>query len=192
MRGVPPEDERLLGDLLLRVEGEQIAVAPGLVVQIAAQCGKEVPGGIQLGELLRDGHLVRLRRPKLTQPSHQLEVAEAAGRLFDVRLHVIDRVRIARVTDPGQPGEMVDQLLAAAMEETRERRDQFPVELRIAGQQPLIEQADVQLDIAVVNLTALRRSSHGVTQTQSLIPERPQKRRQCVAIRLRARFRLDQ
>ena len=191
-RGVRPAYERLLGDLLLRIERQQVAVAPGLVVQVAAQRGQEVPSGIQFGKLLRDGHLVRLRRPKLAEPSHQLEIPQTAGRLLDVRLQVIDRVRIARVPDPGQPCEMVDQLLAAAMEETRERGDQLPVEIRIAGQQALIEQADVQLDIAVVNLAALRRSPHGVAQPQALIPERPQKRRQRVASRLRPRFRLDQ
>ena len=43
-------DEGLLGDLLLRVEGEQVAVPARLVVQVAAQRGEESPGGIQLGE----------------------------------------------------------------------------------------------------------------------------------------------
>lgn len=46
------------------------------------------------------------------------------------------------------------------------------MKLRIAAQQPLVEQADVKLDVVVVQLTTFGSRPHRVAQTQIAIPKR--------------------
>ena len=78
------------------------------------------------------------------------------------------------------------------MEEARQQREQLTVNARIARQEALVQQADAQLDVAIVHHATLRRRVDRVAQTEALVPQPAKKRRQSVAARRPPGFLLHQ
>ena len=57
------------------------------------------------------------------------------------------------------------------MQEARQLLGEPGVQGAVAGQEPLIQQADVQLDVLIVHLGAFLRRAHGMAEAQPGIPE---------------------
>ena len=93
---------RLFGDQVLRVEGEQVIVAAGLTVEITAEAGQVAEGLLQLGRRIGRADARWFGIVQLVQPADELEIAEAAGRLLDVRLEVIKGVGVLGVAVAGE------------------------------------------------------------------------------------------
>ena len=140
-------------------------------MQIAPQPPQKAESGL---------HLRRRFVPpamQLIEPADQLMIAQAAGSLLHVRLQVIERARVLPVAGPRQLRQVAHQRPAVAQDEARQLFRQAGVERAVAGEVALVEQADVQLDVALVNLGALGRRPDGVADAQAGVPQVPQKRR---------------
>ena len=71
--------------------------------------------------------------------------------------------------------QVAHQRLAVGADEARQLRGQIRIERAVAGQIALVEQADVQLGVLLVDFQALRQRAHGMADAQAGIPERLQK-----------------
>jgi hypothetical protein len=92
----------------------------------------------------------------------------------------------------GQPAKVARQVLTAAVEEARQSDRELAVKFPVAGEQALVQQADAQLDVALMQLAALRGRPHRVAQAQLLVPQSPQETGDGLAARLGSRDLLDQ
>ena len=140
-------------------------------MQIAAQARQKVIGLAQLGTGV--GGAVA----QLSEPADQLVIAQAAGRLLDVRLQVVERGGVLGVAVARQLREIAHQGVAVAVDEARQAVGQPGVERPVAGEKALIQQADVQFDIVVVHLGAFVRRAHRVADAQAGVPKMLQERR---------------
>ena len=158
----------VFGGLLLGIEGERVVVAPGAGVQETTQARQEEKRGLDLGSF----HIAKAR-----QPAHQLIVAQAARRILDVRLQVIVSIVILLVAFAAEACEVAHQGVALGVQEARQPLGKPGIQRPVAGQVPLIQQADVQLDVLIVYLGAFFRRTHGMADPQPGIPERLQQSR---------------
>ena len=140
----------VLGQGILRVEGEQVVVAAALYVQIAAQAGQEVIGLAQFGTGL-GGAIAQL-----TEPADQLVVAQTAGRVLDVRLEMVERAGVLGMAVARELRQIAYQGVAIGVDEARQAVGQPGVERAVAREKALIEQADVEFRVGVVHLRRIR------------------------------------
>ena len=165
------ELSRVGGGLLLQIEGEQVVVAAGAGVEPRAQPEQKGAGRLQFRRQIEARQPVRRGRAELAQPAHQLEVAQAAGRLLDVRLQLVDGFAVPRMAGADQPAQMKGQPLALAVQEAAQLQDELRVQTAVAGQEALVQQADAELDVALVQLAALGGRAHRVAHPQARVPE---------------------
>ena len=174
----------LFGQRVLGIERQHVRVAAGLQMQkaarICAKCRKAASSW-------RSGCLLA----QLAQPAHELVVAQAAGRFLDVGLQMMNGVGVAGVALAREPGQIAGQRFAVGADEARQLRGQIGIERAVAAQISLVEQADVQLGVLVVDFQALGQRAHGVADAQAGIPQRLQKRRDGVFRWRRERARVS-
>ena len=84
---------------------------------------------------------------------------------------MIERVAVLGVAFAGQAGQIANQGVAIGVDEARQAVGEPRIEHAIAGEESLIEQADVEFRIPVVHLAAFGRRAHRVAHAQSGIPE---------------------
>jgi len=147
--------------LLLGIESERVMVPSETGVQKATQARQEEKRGLDL----RGFHIANLG-----QPAHQLIVAQAARGVLDVRLQVIVSVLILLVAFAAEARQVARQRVALGVQEARQALGKPGIQRAVAGQEPLIQQADVQLDILIVDLGAFFRRAHGMAEPQPGIP----------------------
>src|SRR5262245_219931 len=143
--GVAP----FFGNGILRVEGERIIVTVAPEMEIAAQAGQKVKCIAQLGCGIRAGQARGLRFAELLEPADQLVVAKPAGSFLDVRLQVIKGGGVFRMPLASQLRQIANQRIAIAVDKAWELRRERGVQYAVAAQEALIEQAYVQLRVAV-------------------------------------------
>ncbi|MEI9976287.1 MAG: hypothetical protein WDO73_32100, partial [Ignavibacteriota bacterium] len=97
---------------------------------------------------------------KLFHPAHKLKIAESAGSLLHVGLEMIEGVGVLGMAFAGEADEVAHQSVAIILNESREPLADVCEERTVAGEEALVEQADVQLGILVVNFEALVGSAH--------------------------------
>ena len=81
---------------------------------------------------------------------------------------------------------MLDQICAIRPKELRQLRREQIVQVMVANQKPLVDEAYAQLDVGLIELAALGNSANGLAKAQSAIPHRSEKGGQglslCVAL----------
>ena len=112
-----------------------------------------------------------VRLAQFTQPIDQMEIAQAAGRLFDARFEMIKRVLKFLVAFARQLAKMAGQWAGLAFEESRKLAFELGVQIRRTGQQAAIEQADAEFDIAFVDFGAFGHSADRMAEPQPGVPE---------------------
>src|SRR5579883_1352923 len=105
----------VLGQRILRVEREHVLVAARLLVEEAADVRQR---GERLAQLGRG--LARPAVPQLVEPAQELIIAQPARPFLDVRLQMVEGVRVARVALPRQLRQVAGQRLAARLQEVRQ------------------------------------------------------------------------
>ena len=124
----------LLAQRLLRIETEDVLVAPGDLVQTNADRGEKVEGRFEIRCFA-----TALQR---SEPPYRLEIAQSAGCVLDIRLEMIDRVLILRVASLGQFRELPGHRCGTLVRESPEAFVQPLKHRRIAGHQAAVQQAD--------------------------------------------------
>ena len=125
---------------------------------------------------------------QLFEPGDQLEVAKPAGSLLDVGLQVVQRVAELGVALAGETGEIAHQDFAVGAEEARQTVGHSGVERAVPGQEALVEDADVELDVLVVDLEAFGGRADGLADAQACVPELPQEGGDGFPVRQRQAF----
>ena len=105
--GIGAGEAQALGHALLQLVAEDVGVAPRGQVEDAAHAQEEVLGLFEV-VLVDRRRIVRQRG----EQAGRHDVAEAARRLFDVRLELVDRVVERVVAAGGQPQQRLDDVLA--------------------------------------------------------------------------------
>ena len=160
-------------DGVLRVKAQQVVVAPEVFMQAGADVEDEGAGLIQRLEF---------ERLQGVQPVNHMEIAQAAGMLFDVGLQMVDGVGELGVAGAGHASQVLDDGGAFGRYELREQPFQSRVTGGVAGKETPVQQADGQLQVAVVDLAALRGGVHGLADAKPGIPKNAQKRRNRLAL----------
>src|SRR5688572_28193713 len=99
-----------------------------------------------------------------------MEVAHAARRLFDVRLEMIDRAVIFRVARDRELTQMSHELLPVTAKELGQTLGELFVKRVIANEKALIEEADTQLDVRLLELATLCDCVYGLAEAKPVVP----------------------
>ena len=99
-----------------------------------------------------------------------MQITQTTGRVFDIRLQMMERAVETCVPFTRQPRQVPDEGISLAVNETRQPLEQRAINRRISGEEPLIEQADIQLDILVVEFGALRRRTDRMADSHATVP----------------------
>ena len=138
-----------LGDAVLSVEAELVAVAAVEEMQVAAK-GKEKALGPKpgitraFGEIVLAGGRVQIVGvAQLGDPAGQLEITQAAGTALDIRFEMVNRAGVARVPRLCQLDQVSQQRSLFPGEESRQSLiAQLPIQLLVPGHETLVQQAD--------------------------------------------------
>ena len=167
----------VVGQGILGVEGELILVASCLGVECGPQA-RQVPEGVpQVVGRLGRGQTSGVRLAELLHPSDELKIAQPAGSLLHVGLEMIESVGVFGVALAGQADQVAHQGVAVALHEARKFLAQGAEQRPVAGQKALVQQADVELGVLVVNLQAFVGNAHRLADAQAGVPQSLQKGR---------------
>jgi hypothetical protein len=147
-------------DLVLPLEAQLVIVAATEIMQ-------ETP------DLEKHRHACRqivISRPQLRQPAQHLQVAQPARRVFHIRFQMINRVLKFRVPLVCELDDVLPQIGT--------RIANLPEQRLVAREQSPVEQTHRQFGVPRINLIAIHRRMHRLTDAQPLIPQIPQKHRQ--------------
>ena len=171
---------QLIANPFLRIECQHVRIAAGLLMQQRTQQEKIAAGFFNLGGI------GQRRRADLVQPAQQLQIAQSARSFLDVRFQVMDT---CPENGRGGRGSAANRCRARASRwlctNFGSRSASVPVERGVAGEITLIQQADVQLNIAFVKLGAFLRRAHRIADAQARVPQPLQECRDGVAPALR-------
>lgn len=155
----------LAGNLLLLVETEQILIAPGPIMQKAANRTHE------FGRLLQQLQgRIRTGLSQLGQPMDQMQIAESAGCFFYVRLQVVESILIFVVTSTGQLPQVTSQHARLPFFDGRQLAVKSGNQFAVSGQHPTVEQADIQLDVLLLDFGAFGQRADRVAQAEPGVP----------------------
>lgn len=162
------------GDFLLRVEGEEVGVAGGGEVEEEAERGEEFAGGGKGGEISVVSCV------ETGEPVKEMEIAPAAGTFLDVRFEVVDGVLESGVALMGEAAEAAGESAALVVKEAGQLFGELVVEGLVAGEETLVEEADGEFYVSLVELTALGDGADGLAEAESGVPEGAQEVGECV------------
>src|SRR5262245_28296352 len=111
-------------------------------MQADANSGQKIERGDE-----RRRVLLRLDRQ---QPARGLQIAQAAGRVFDVRLQMVDRALKFRAAALGKARDLLRDGSALLGKESGETLVQRVVQSLVTGQKTAIHQADGELGVIAV------------------------------------------
>ena len=145
----------------------------GLPMQVVPKTRHVVEGLVQFGSGLGLRHAAAIAQ--LRQPADQLGIAQAARRLLDIGLQMIKGIAVLSVALVGEARKIAQQRVAIGGDEARQLFGEGGVEGAISGQKPLVEQADIQLGVLIVDFGAFGGRTHGLADAQAGIPQVLQK-----------------
>ena len=129
-------------EALLEVEGEDVGVALGGVVQAEAGAVEELAGGLKQQSIF-------------AEPVQQVQIAQAPGAFFEVGLEVIDGVLKLVVPGGGEAADMAIKHVAFGFEELGQTLLQAAPQGFGAGKKAAVEQADGAFNVELVEADAL-------------------------------------
>ncbi len=149
-------------DRFLRLEIQQIVVAPETFV-------KRDPDRVQ--ELPRAGDIFGLGSPYLREPMDHVQIAQRAGVLLHVRLEMIDGSLVLGVA--GARG--FRKLLRNGAPLGSEKLGKAHLQVReppwVPADEALIEKADGELEVALVQLARIGDGAHRMAYVQAFVPQ---------------------
>ena len=156
--------------LLLELVGEDVVVAPPLVVQERADAQQEL---FRLRQARRIAAAPQQRRIAggRYRPRRR-DVAKRAGRLLYVGLELIQRGIEPRVAGVDEPLQRLEDV--GARRGDVERVEQLPVERRVARHQTRVQQRQQELRVVHFQLGEVARFADLVTDDEPGVPQRMQ------------------
>jgi len=136
---------RLGGKRLLRVEAQQVLIAPRLVMEKTAQRVHE-PGGLSQAA----GYFL-IRFAQLTQPIDQVQIPQPARRFLDVGLQMIEGALKLLVPLQCQLGQVTGERVGLPFEEGGKLVFELGIQIGRTQEHPAVQQADAELDIALMD-----------------------------------------
>ena len=100
-----------------------------------------------------------------------MQIAQPAGRFLDVGLQMIERALEFFVAFARELAEVASERAGLALEESGQLAFELGVKLGRTGQHAAVEQADAQLDVALVDFGAFGNGAHRMAQAQTGVPE---------------------
>jgi hypothetical protein len=168
----------LADDVFLGVELEDILIAVGGEVEVAAEDVEEADFGAEFGKPVGE---IAGRVLELGEPADHVEIAKAAGGLLDVGFEVEDGVLELFLAFAGLTNKVPDEGLALAGDEFGEAKGEGVVEIGVTAEEALIEEADGEFEVGGVIGATLFNSVDGVGDTKAGVPADAQKRGEGVA-----------
>lgn len=188
------------GSARLAFVTQLVVVAAAVEVQKASHRGEKLEG-LSHRSLRRVGPEFLGRGPaggffKLAesgQPAAKMIIAQAAGRVFDVRLEMENRVAVFRVTLAGDLAQRARQFLTIAGNQVRDDFVAKPrKEPRVAGEVAAVEERDVEFQVIAMQFAAIRERVSGRADLQVEVPQSPRDCSHTVAMRFGGPFVREQ
>jgi hypothetical protein len=139
------------------------------------------------------GNVIRGGLAQYGEPADDVQIAQSAGVLLDVGFQVIDSIGELVAARAGHAAKLIHQDGPLAMKELGQLGFQTAMTCTVAAQEAMVQHADGQLQIALMQFQAILHRVNGLAHPQTGIPQGFQEFRDRLALFLRfVRSRVQQ